>query len=846
MEKTKTMSIQKIKIDQETFGWEPGGTFILRGWKVTSPGETAIFQVLDESGAPIEAECLSLPRPDVVSLHPEYAPMQAELGFQITVPDIERFFEEHQKLTVTLCVGGTSRVLCARSAEKLKKAYYDASIQYFLDVCGCIDHVITIRGWIVDKTGECFPQITDETGTPLPVQPKRFIRPDLVDALHLNPDFYQERSWGFSFTMPEEEFHGSALFIRMQNPYTDKSIRLSTQRLTWMGTSAGRCLLLLTRFSPGRIWDEIRRKEPKGFLTHLRNASTLADVPYESWRKQHPLGHSELRQQRKEHFPYEPLLSIVIPLYNTPERYLRELLDSILAQTYSHFEVCLADGSTQPEPAALIRKRYARDSRIRLLRLEKNDGISENTNAAIRMAKGEFLVFSDHDDLLEPNALYELVRCLNENRTLDLIYTDEDLIDEKSKHFSSPRFKPDFNPDFLRSINYICHLTMVRTSLAFDVGLLRKKCDGAQDHDFFLRCIEKTDRVGHIPKVLYHWRAYSGSTAGNQDSKQYAIDAGKLALTEHFARLGYEAEVEYTDIFIMYRMRLKVKAPLPLVSIIIPNKDHRELLDACVQSIFAKTDYCDYEVLIVENNSEEPETFAYYEKMKREHENFRVVTWEGGFNYSAINNFGVRHANGEYLVFLNNDTEVISPFWIREMLGFCQRENTAAVGAKLYYADGQVQHAGVVIGIGGFAGHVHPFTSRADIGYLGRLKAVQDISAVTAACIMVKRSVFEAIHGFDEDFVVALNDVDLCLRIREKGYLIVMDPNVELYHYESKSRGYEDTPEKQARFQKEIRRFQSRWKDFLEAGDPYYSPHLTLLDGSCGIRQKGERTGTTT
>ncbi|MCD8074088.1 MAG: glycosyltransferase family 2 protein [Lachnospiraceae bacterium] len=838
------MSIKKIKIDQETFGWEPGGTFILRGWKVTDPGEAAVFRVLDETDTPVEAECVLLPRPDVVSLHADYAPLQAELGFQITVPDIEHYMEAHQKLTIELHAGDTSRVIFSRSTTKLKKAYFDSSIQYFLDVCGCIDNVITIRGWIVDITGECFPQITDENGTLLPVQPKRSLRPDLVDALHLNPDFYQDRSWGFSFTMPMDNFQGSALLIRMQNPYTDKSLRLPRQRLIWMGTSVGRCLLLLTRFSPGRLRDEIRRKGPKGFLTHLRNASTLTDIPYANWRKQHNVSRTELRRQRKESFSYAPLLSIVIPLYNTPERYLRELLDSILAQTYSHFEVCLADGSTQPEPAALIEKHYGHEPRIRLQRLAKNDGISENTNAAIRMARGEFLVFSDHDDLLEPNALYELVKKLNENPALDLIYTDEDLTDESSKHFSNPRFKPDFNPDFLRSINYICHLTMVRTALAFDVGLLRKQCDGAQDHDFLLRCIEKTDRVAHIPKILYHWRAYSGSTAGNQDSKQYAIDAGKLALTEHYTRLGYEAEVEYTDIFIMYRMRLKVKetAPsrLPLVTIVIPNKDHLELLDACVQSIFAKTDYCNYEILIVENNSEAPETFAYYERMRCEHANFRVVTWEGGFNYSAINNFGVRHANGEYLVFLNNDTEVISPFWIREMLGFCQRENTAAVGAKLYYADGQVQHAGVVIGIGGFAGHVHPFCSRADTGYLGRLKAVQDISAVTAACMMVKRSVFESIDGFDENFVVALNDVDLCLRIREKGYLIVMDPNVELYHYESKSRGYEDTPEKQERFQKEIRRFQSRWKGFLEKGDPYYSPHLTLLDGGCGIRQETE------
>ncbi|MCD8021974.1 MAG: glycosyltransferase family 2 protein, partial [Lachnospiraceae bacterium] len=496
-------------------------------------------------------------------------------------------------------------------------------------------------------------------------------------------------------------------------------------------------------------------------------------------------------------------------------------------------------GLSPSSVSAYITEHYGNDPRIRLKQLPENRGISENTNEAIRMAKGEFLVFSDHDDFLEPNALFELVRRLNEQRDLDIIYTDEDLTDETSAHFSDPRFKPDFNPDFLRSINYICHLTMVRKDLAYEVGLLRRQCDGAQDHDFLLRCIEKTDRVGHIPKILYHWRAYSGSTAGNQDSKQYAIDAGKLALTEHYARLGWDARVEYADVFIIYKAMLTVKGA-PLVTILIPNKDMVDTLDTCVQSIFAKTDYPNYEILIVENNSENAATFAWYEKMQQEHENLRVVTYEGGFNYSAINNLGVRHAHGEYILFLNNDTEVISPHWMREMLGYCQRDNTAAVGAKLYYPDDQVQHAGVVVGIGNFAGHVLAGSPRYADGYFGRLRAVQDISAVTAACMLVKRSVFESVGGFDEDFVVSLNDIDLCLRMREKGFLIVMDPNVELYHYESKSRGYETTPEKQERFKKEIRRFRARWAALLENGDPYYSPNLTIMDGSCSIRQKNE------
>ncbi len=456
------------------------------------------------------------------------------------------------------------------------------------------------------------------------------------------------------------------------------------------------------------------------------------------------------------------------------------------------------------------------------------------------MAKGEFLLFSDHDDFLEPDALFELVSELNRNPDLDILYTDEDLCDESGKHFSSPRFKPDFNPDFLRSINYICHLTMVRTSLAYKAGLLRKEFDGAQDYDFLLRCIELTDRVGHVPKILYHWRASEESTAGNQESKQYAIDAGMAALTEHYARLGYQADVKYTGIFIMYRMSLELKEN-PLVTILIPNKDMVETLDTCVRSIYEKTDYPEFEILVVENNSNKAETFAYYEKMQQEHENFRMITYTGTFNYSAINNLGVQSSRGEYILFLNNDTEVISPYWIREMLGFCQRQDTAAVGAKLLYPDGQVQHGGVVIGIGGFAGHIHSFSPRNSQGYFGRLCAVQDISAVTAACMLVKRSVFESVGGFDEDFVVSLNDVDLCLRMRQMGFLIVMDPNVELYHYESKSRGYEETPEKQERFKKEILLFRKRWEKILEEGDPYYNPNLTINGSDCQLREKDEQ-----
>ncbi len=834
------MSILKLSIDKKQYTWVPGGALVLTGWRALSEGSAADFEAADEGGLSVDIDISSYPRADVVNVFPKYASQQEELGFSITVPELEEFMEDHQKLTITLQSGSSRRVLFSKTSEQMRKEYLETSIVYHLDLCTCTEYEVNLRGWIADATGECFPLFTDEEGTPLSVQASRSIRQDASGYLGLGEDS-SIQAMGFSFSMSREEIPGKAIQMKMENGLTSKTFRLDLNRPVWMST--GRDLL-----KPSALLENSRKAKTKikmyGLKNLIQGALTVRMFPYrayETWLKQHSASKQDLEQQRKTTFPYAPLISFVIPLYNTPERFLHALIDSILAQTYPNFEICLADGSSTSGPSDFLKKQYPREPRIRLLHLEKNEGISENTNAAIRMAEGEFLVFSDHDDFLEPDALYEMVRLLNQDPDLDIIYTDEDLSDEEGKHFHSPRLKPDFNPDLLRSINYICHLLMVRTAIANETGLLRSQCDGAQDYDFLLRLIEQTDRVGHIPRVLYHWRAHSESTAGNQDSKQYAIDAGMLALKEHYARLGYEADVKYTGIFILYQMCLALKSE-PLVTILIPNKDNTDILDTCVRSIYEKTDYPNYEILVVENNSTEETTFRYYQEMQNQHENFRVVTYQGEFNYSAINNFGAQSARGDYILFLNNDTEVISPYWIREMLGFCQRENTAAVGAKLYYADDTVQHCGVVVGIANFAGHIHPFSSRQDSGYLGRLKAVQDISAVTAACILVKRSVFEEIGGFYEGLAVSLNDVDLCLRMREKGYLIVLDPRVELYHYESKTRGYENTPEKQERFKKEILLFRERWKDFLDQGDPYYSPNLSLCAANCELRHEGEES----
>ena len=482
-----------------------------------------------------------------------------------------------------------------------------------------------------------------------------------------------------------------------------------------------------------------------------------------------------------------------------------------------------------------VEKHYGREERILYKKLEKNGGISVNTNAAIDMADGEYLMLCDHDDTLEPDALYEIVQAVNE-KSADVIYTDEDKVSMDGQHYFDPNFKPEFNLFRLRENNYICHIFAVKKSLADKVGYLRSEFDGAQDYDFIFRCCEQAEHIAHIPKVLYHWRCHMDSTAADPESKKYAYEAGRNAIREHYQRLGIDARVEMTERPGWYRSQVKIQGN-PLISIIIPNKDHIDDLELCLFSLTKKSTYRNYEVLVVENNSVQEETLAYYEKLTARYPKVRVLKWEKEFNYSAINNFAAKEAKGDYFLFLNNDVEILTPQWLEEMLQVCQQEKVAAVGAKLYYPDDTIQHAGVVLGLGGIAGHIMCRASREDPGYFGRMISVQEISAVTAACMMVRKSDFDAVGGFDETFQVAFNDIDLCMKFVAAGKKIVFTPYAELYHYESKSRGLEDTPEKQFRFDKEISRFKEKWGTRLEAGDPYYSPNLSVTEGDCSLRE---------
>ena len=626
------------------------------------------------------------------------------------------------------------------------------------------------------------------------------------------------------------------------------------------GTQWGK---MITSISPAYIkkgYRYLKRHGMKQFLIRLTERFQQEDIDYETWFGLNKATEKELQEQRKNPPEHGPIISIVVPVYRTPEIYLREMIESVVNQTYGNWELCLADASPKGEQlrqdlkkikgrktrealmkipdgdtelTSVIREYQLKDSRIRYEILKENKSIAENSNAAMEMATGDFVGLLDHDDTLEPNALYEVARKICEDDRVDVVYTDEDKINSKGTKHLTPNMKPDFNLDLLRSNNYICHLFVVRRILMEKVGGFRKEFDGAQDYDFILRCTEEAEKIAHVHKVLYHWRTHEKSTSDNPESKIYAFHAGRRAVEAHLQRLGIQAEVEETCDLGYYRVKYQVIGS-PMVSILIPNKDQLQTLKKCLKSIWEKTEYTNYEILIIENNSTEKETFEFYKKIDGRH-HVRVLYWDKEFNYSSINNFGAAQAKGEYLLLLNNDTEVITKGWMKELLSHCQRPEVGMVGAKLYFPDNTIQSAGTIIGMGGMADHAFVNMDRKKSGYMHRASIQVDMSGVTAACAMVKRSVYEEVHGLEEKLTVAFNDVDLGLKIVTAGYLIVFDPYAELYHYESKSRGVND--EKKERHAREVKYTQEKWADFLAAGDPCYNQNLTLAKHNFSLRK---------
>ena len=842
-----------------------------------------------------------------------------------------------------------------------------------------------LQGWAFGSNPEEEVKLTvvDQAGNPVPGTTVSSVRRDeVVNAFFgdvVKAHGALRRDLGFDVHTPYAQ--GETRILVLQADGQTKRVKFTDHILEEFNSVAHRKrekLLALFHWETVEVaWEYFQKHGLRAlFKKSVHKIQNIQDdYDYNEWYKKVRITDEELAKQRESatDFAVQPTFSIVIPVYATPEKFLRRMLDSIREQTYPKFEVCLVDATPyakiQHDPAQgrtpqeILAEYAAADSRFRYETLAENLGIAENTNAAIRMATGDFIVLADHDDELEPQALYECVRAINAHPDVQVLYSDEDKVDFEDIYYFEPHFKTDFNPDLLRSVNYICHLFVARRSFLDAIAETaadgqkiyeRSAYDGAQDYDLILRATEKaqamerarlvscanasdanvvtsaqqsdtvasttagvdgqtsaaemsaqpaiaaalnpldqellrqgrftSSNIIHIPMVLYHWRAHQASTAQHPEAKLYAFEAGARAVYDHCKRVGLPIKkVEQGITYGFYHPIYENQQPL--ISVVIPNKDHSADLDKAITSL-AAGNYKNLEFIIVENNSDQAETWKYYEELKNRFPEelpadfvdpaisgamltsetstaesdsaashpaqvsadhsaatsvlpqpvVKVVKWDGPFNYSAINNYGVQFTHGQYLLFLNNDIEEIDPDSIDEMIGYVQREDVGICGARLLYPDEDIQHAGVIMGMGGIAGAAFVRTHDSDLSYMHRAKCIQDYSCVTAACLLTKRSLFDEVGGFTEKLAVAFNDVDYCMKVRALGKLVVYNPYAKFYHYESKSRGMEDTPEKLARFHSEILTFGTTWKDILCDGDPYYSPALTFRKANFALK----------
>ena len=859
-------------------------------------------------------------------------------------------------------------------------------LRFKVDIALAREGELMLQGWAFGSNPEEEVKLTvvDQAGNPVPGTTVSSVRRDeVVNAFFgdvVKAHGALQRDLGFDVHTPYAQ--GETRILVLQADGQTKRVKFTDHILEEFNSVAHRKrekLLALFHWETVEVaWEYFQKHGLRAlFKKSVHKIQNIQDdYDYNEWYKKVRITDEELAKQRESaaDFAMQPTFSIVIPVYATPEKFLRRMLDSIREQTYPKFEVCLVDATPyakiQHDPAQgrtpqeILAEYAAADSRFRYETLAENLGIAENTNAAIRMATGDFIVLADHDDELEPQALYECVRAINAHPDVQILYSDEDKVDFEDIYYFEPHFKTDFNPDLLRSVNYICHLFVARRSLLDAIAETaadgqkiyeRSAYDGAQDYDLILRATEKaqamerarlvscanasdgnavtgaqqsdaaasitagvddqtaateadaelkksaqpalaaalnpldqallrqgrftSSNIIHIPMVLYHWRAHQASTAQHPEAKLYAFEAGARAVYDHCKRISLPVKkVEQGITYGFYHPIYENQQPL--ISVVIPNKDHSADLDKAITSL-AAGNYKNLEFIIVENNSDQAETWAYYETLKKRFPEelpadfidpatafaaptaelnsaashpaqvsadhsatasvlpqpvVKVVKWDGPFNYSAINNYGVQFTHGQYLLFLNNDIEEIDPDSIDEMIGYVQREDVGICGARLLYPDEDIQHAGVIMGMGGIAGAAFVRTHDSDLSYMHRAKCIQDYSCVTAACLLTKRSLFDAVGGFNEKLAVAFNDVDYCMKVRALGKLVVYNPYAKFYHYESKSRGMEDTPEKLARFHSEILTFGTTWKDILRDGDPYYSPALTFRKANFALK----------
>ncbi len=808
----------------------------MNGWVLFSREEPYKVWVIHNGKEDGNVQVSFCKREDVAKAYPQY-PAVGTVGFDLFWEIEFAELNMSDKLSV-VAVCGTDVLLLWQTDSSGIGRYLKTTIAYAVDQITVDDTHVVLAGWGISKVGE-MPleyEVRSSEGKEIEIACRRTNRRDAIRAV-LGED--SEAYCGFNVKFEYEK--GKRYDLILRNGVESVRYHIGIRDAQKEQKKRNRLYLpardIIKSYRLKMLRKDLKTLKSKGWdglKDEWKGRYASETGRYDIWYLKHRATAEELKSQRKDQFSYMPVVSIIVPAYRTPEKFLRQMIASVKEQSYSHWELCIADGSGENGEVEKAIQQYLSDNRIKYKKLDQNMGISGNTNAALDLASGEIIMLLDHDDILAPEALYEFVKAFNENPEVDSIYSDEDKISMDLKRHFDPHFKTDFNLDLLRSNNYICHLFAVRKTIVEQVGGFREEFDGSQDYDFILRCTEVSKKVAHIPKILYHWRMHQQSTAANPESKMYCYEAGKRAIEAHLKRQNVSAKVMMQEHLGYYSVDYEKKGT-PFVSILIPNKDESECLRRCIESIFEKTLYRNFEILVIENNSTEEETFAYYKELEKNPQ-VRVIYWDGIFNYSAINNFGTKEAKGEYFLLLNNDTEVISPEWLDMMLADCQRKEIGAVGCKLLYPDDTIQHCGVVIGMGGIAGHIFNGLPRESTGYFARTKVQQDFSAVTAACLMVSREVYMQLNGLDEKLKIAFNDVDFCLRIREAGYLIMLEPRVLLYHHESKSRGQEDTLEKMKRFDSEVEYMKTRWARILEDGDPYYNRNLTLKSGDCSLR----------
>lgn len=793
------------------------------GYCYQENNETVEYSVkLD--GKEVDFELFRPGREDIINGY-DLGFKNTHIGFRLTVPcDIETTSIEVNAYTDTL-----SECILNYEQRKINKYRDKRGIRSYIDEFSYNEETKTyqVKGWAFSYEKEPITfSILNAAGKEVEFDYKSKGRVDLYSLSMVDED---QIDCGYTIKWKGNAKEKYSFVLKTKN-YQSKEILQEKRSSQNVLSKVPKLFKMLSyqHFKNGfRI---LKKKGFSGVIDRIVHGSSNW-AEYDEWFNATKVTEEELERQRNTEFEFAPMISIIVATFNTKEEYLKEMIDSVRNQSYSNWQLCIGDGSTNDSVEKYVKEHYGDDLRIVFKKLEKNYGISGNMNGALELVTGDYVGLFDHDDLLTPDCLYEFVASMQEVHH-DCVYSDEDKLNDKTKKFEDPHFKPDFSIDLLCSHNYITHFFVVNMDIVRKVGGMRSEYDGSQDHDFIFRCVEQANSVHHVPKILYHWRMHPLSTAMDPESKMYCYTSGKKAIESHFKRIGIDATVEMLPrpLYGMYHCKYTVKDHL-LVSILIPNYNHKDLLKGCIESLMNVNTYSNMEIVIVENNSTEQEIFDYYKELEETYSNVKVIYYEGDFNYSKINNYGVKYTHGEYILFLNNDTKVIEPDSIEDMLGVCQREDVGAVGAKLLYEDDTVQHCGVVVGYHGYATAAFSLIDRNDFGYMGRPRVSWDVSAVTAACLMTKREIFDEVGGFDEDFKVACNDVDLCLKIRSLNKWIVEDVFSVWYHYESKSRGLEDTPEKQARFQSEIARFQKKWSEILKNGDPFHNPNFDLDKG---------------